>query len=174
MLTDIAAERGWQLGEAVRQVITGPRGKETLCIQFIIAEEDIETNLRHPQVMIGSDGIPALNGMPHPRLFGTMPRVLAHYVRERGVLHLEEAIRRMTSLPCERFGLVGRGIVQEGNWADLVLFDPAAVRDVATYDDPKREPEGIRMVVVNGQVAYDDGRHTGIGAGRMLRYRQGG
>jgi N-acyl-D-amino-acid deacylase len=174
MLTDIAAERGWTLDEAVRQVVAGPRGKETLCIQFIIAEEDIETNLRHPQVMIGSDGIPALNGMPHPRLFGTMPRVLAHYVRERGVLSLEEAIRRMTSLPCARFGLEGRGAVREGNWADLVLFDAAKVRDLATYDDPKREPEGIRMVVVNGQVAYDDGRHTGAGAGRMLRYRQSG
>jgi N-acyl-D-amino-acid deacylase len=172
MLTDIAAERGWTLDEAVRAVVTGPHSKETICIQFVIDEADVETNLRHPLMMIGSDGIPALNGSPHPRLFGTMPRVLSHYVRERRVLPLEEAIRRMTSLSCERFGLVNRGLIREGYWADLVLFDPETIRDTATYDDPKQEPEGIRMVIVNGQVACEDGRHTGVGAGRMLKYRK--
>jgi len=171
MLVDIAAEKGWSLEDAVRAVITGPHGKETICIQFVIDEADVETNLRHPKMMIGSDGIPALNGSPHPRLFGTMPRVLSHYVRERGVLPLEEEIRRMTSLSCDRFGLANRGRIREGDWADLVLFDPATVRDTATYDDPKQEPEGIRLVVVNGQVACEDGRHTGAGAGRMLKYR---
>jgi N-acyl-D-aspartate/D-glutamate deacylase len=171
-IPEIAARCEWEIEEAVRQVITGPRGKDTICIHFIIDEADIETNLRHPRVMIGSDGIPELNGKPHPRLFGTMPRVLGHYVRERGVLTLEEAIRRMTSLSCERFGLAGRGLVREGYWADLVLFDPATIRDTATYKDPKQEPEGIRIVVVNGQVAIEDGRHTGVGAGRMLRYQQ--
>lgn len=174
MLTDIAAEKHWTLEEAVRAVITGPRGKETICIQFIIDEADVETNLRHPKMMIGSDGIPALNGSPHPRLFGTMPRVLAHYVRERRVLPLEEAVRRMTSLACERFGLAGRGVIREGAFADLVLFDPDTILDKATYDDPKQEPEGVKLVVVNGQVAYENGRHTGIGAGRMLRYRREG
>ncbi|WBL36164.1 amidohydrolase family protein [Tepidiforma flava] len=98
--------------------------------------------------------------------------MLARYVRERGVLTLEEAIRKMTSAPCERFGLAKRGQVREGWFADLVLFDPATVEDLATYEQPKQEPRGIRMVVVNGQVAYDDGRHTGAGSGRMLRYRQ--
>ena len=122
-------------------------------------------------MMVGSDGIPDLTGSPHPRLFGTFPRVLGHYVRERGVLSLEEAVRRMTSLSCERFGLVERGRIREGYWADLVIFDPDRVVDTATYDDPKQEPEGIRAVIVNGQVAYDNGRHTGAGAGRMLRYR---
>jgi len=89
------------------------------------------------------------------------------------VLSLEEAVRRMTSLPCERFGLTGRGLIKEGNLADLVLFDPKRIRDTATYDDPKQEPEGIAVVVVNGQVAYEEGRHTGAGSGRMLRYRGG-
>lgn len=173
MLSAIASDRGWTLEQAVREVVTSPRGTQVVCIQFIIAEPDIETNLRHPRMMIGSDGIPNLNGMPHPRLFGTMPRVLSKYVRERKVIALEEAIRRMTSLPCERFGLAGRGLVKEGHFADLVLFDPATVRDVATYEDPKREPEGIAMVVVNGQVACERGTHTGAGAGRALRYRQG-
>jgi N-acyl-D-amino-acid deacylase len=172
MLTAIAEAEGWTLGEAVRRVITGPKGKETICIHFIIDEADIETNLRHPRMMIGSDGIPELKGNPHPRLFGTMPRVLGEYVRERGVLTLEDAIHRMTQMSCDRFGLTGRGLVREGFVADLVLFDPATVRDLATYESPKQGPLGIRMVVVNGQVAYEDGRHTSAGSGRMLRYRE--
>jgi N-acyl-D-amino-acid deacylase len=172
MVPDIAAARGWTVEEAVREMLTSPRGREVICIHFIIDEADIETNLRHPRVFIGSDGIPVLKGNPHPRLFGTMPRVLARYVRERGVLPLEEAIRKMTSAPCERFGIAGRGRVAEGWFADLVLFDPATIEDRATYAEPKQEPRGIRMVVVNGQVAYEDGVHTGAGAGRMLRYRR--
>ena len=172
MLTDIATEMEWSLEEAVREVVTSPKGRNVICIQFIIDEPDIETNLRHPRMMIGSDGIPELTGNPHPRLFGTMPRVLARYVRDRAVLSLEEAIRRMTSLPCERFGLAQRGLVREGYHADLVLFDPVTVRDLATYEKPKQEPEGIAMVVVNGAVAYEGGRHTGVGAGQALRFRR--
>jgi len=168
----IAEEKGWDLAETVRQVLTSPGGKQVICTHFIIDEADIETNLRHRRVMIGSDGIPDLNGRPHPRLFGTFPRVLGHYVRERKVLSLEEAIRRMTSLACERFGLANRGFVREGYAADLVLFDPLIIEDRATYADPKQEPAGISKVIVNGQVAYDEGRHTGVGAGRMLRYRR--
>ena len=171
MVRDIAADEGIALAEVVRRILRAPKGDRTLCIHFIIDEADIETNLRHPRMMVGSDGIPDLSGVPHPRLFGTFPRVLARYVRERGVLSLEEAIRRMTSLSCERFGLADRGLVREGYWADLVLFDPDGVQDTATYQDPKREPDGIDLVVVNGQVAFEAGRHTGVGAGRMLRYR---
>ncbi len=172
MLVDVAAERSVDITDLVRQILTAPLGDRTICIHFIIDEADIETNLRHRDMMVGSDGIPDLRGRPHPRLFGTFPRVLARYVRERGVLGLEEAVRRMTSLSAETFGLVDRGRIREGYWADLVLFDPATVTDTATYDDPKREPDGIQLVVVNGQIAYDSGRHTGIGAGKMLRYRR--
>ena len=172
MLVDVAAQRGMDVTELVREVLTAPLGDRTICIQFIIDEADVETNLRHADMMVGSDGIPDLRGRPHPRLFGTFPRVLARYVRERGVLGLEEAVRRMTSLSAETFGLVERGRVKEGYWADLVLFDPAAVADTATYDDPKREPDGIHLVVVNGHVAYDEGMHTGVGTGKMLRYRR--
>lgn len=174
MIPDIGSERGWSVEEAVRQILTSPRGKSVICIHFIIDEADIETNLRHPRVMVGSDGIPDLSGRPHPRLFGTFPRVLGEYVRERRVLSLEEAVHRMTQLSCERFGIANRGVVAEGRWADLVLFDPATIRDRATYEDPKQEPAGIRMVIVNGVVAYEDGRHTGAGSGRMLRYHQDG
>lgn len=176
MAIDIAAELGIPVTQLIHDVIVAPEGDRTLCIQFIIDEADIEENLRHPQMMVGSDGIPDLRGQPHPRLFGTFPRVLGHYVRERGVLELEEAIRRMTSLSCDRFGLVDRGRVAEGHFADLVMFDPSRVVDTATYDEPKQEPEGIETVVVNGVVAYRRGDHlratTGRGAGRMLLYRR--
>jgi N-acyl-D-amino-acid deacylase len=172
MLVDIALETGEALDALVTRILTAPEGERTICIHFIIDEADIETNLRHPKMMIGSDGIPDLAGRPHPRLFGTMPRVLGEYVRTRKVIPLEDAVRRMTSLSCERFGLVERGVVREGWWADLVLFDPGTITDVATYDDPKREPVGVALVVVNGQIAYERGRHTGAGAGRVLTYRR--
>jgi N-acyl-D-aspartate/D-glutamate deacylase len=172
MLKDIARERGIDVTEAVKLVLTAPLGERTICIQFIIDEADVETNLRYRDMMVGSDGIPDLKGKPHPRLFGTFPRVLAHYVRKRGVLSVEEAVRRMTSLSAETFGITERGRIREGYFADLVLFDPATVNDTATYDDPKREPTGIDCVIVNGEIAYERGVHTGIGAGAMLRYRQ--
>ena len=171
MVPDIATEQEWGIEETVREIITSPRGRQVICIHFIIDEPDIETNLRHPKMLVGSDGIPELTGNPHPRLFGTMPRVLSRYVRERKVLSLEGAIKRMTHDSCERFGLTERGLVKEGYWADLVLFDPDTVKDLATYEKPKQEPAGISLVVVNGEVAYEDGRHTGVGSGRMLRYR---
>lgn len=172
MIPEIGAEKGWDIAETVRQVLSTPRGQNVICTHFIIDEADIETNLRDRRVMIGSDGIPDLNGRPHPRLYGTMPRVLGKYVRERKALSLEEAIRRMTSLPCERFGMSNRGLIREGYWADLVLFDPDTVRDTATYQEPKQEPVGIGLVVVNGAVAYENGTHTGSGSGRMLHYRR--
>ncbi|MFT7651769.1 MAG: N-acyl-D-amino-acid deacylase [Candidatus Azotimanducaceae bacterium] len=172
MLTDIAAEQNMTLPEAVRHVLLAPKGDRTICIQFIINEEDVETNLAHTDMMVGSDGIPDLRGRPHPRLFGTFPRVLSHYVRERGVLSLPEAVRRMTSLAARTFGMLERGVLQPGNWADLVMFDPATVRDLATYDDPKTEPVGIQYVIVNGQVALANGVHKGIGSGKMLRFKR--
>lgn len=172
MVPDIATEHEWSVEETVRNVLTSERGRQVICIHFIIDEADIETNLRHPKMLVGSDGIPVLKGNPHPRLYGTMPRVLSRYVRERKVLTLEDAIRRMTSASCERFGLVDRGLVREGYFADLVLFDPETVEDLATYEQPKQEPRGISLVLVNGEVAYEDGRHTGVGSGQMLRFKR--
>jgi N-acyl-D-amino-acid deacylase len=172
MLVDIATGEGIALDDLVRKILTAPKGDRTICIHFIIDEADIEANLRHPLMMVGSDGIPDLKGRPHPRLFGTFPRVLSHYVRDRHVLPLEEAVRRMTSLSCDRFGLVDRGRIAEGRHADLVVFDPDRVTDTATYDDPKQEPVGIDWVVVNGAITFDHGRHTGARAGRVLSYRR--
>jgi len=141
-LADIAADEGVGLDEAVRRVLGGDPAlaRQVVSITTAIDEADIEANLRHPRMMVGSDGIPDLRGNPHPRLFGTFPRVLARYVRDRAVLPLEEAVRRMTGLSCDRFGLAGRGRIEVGAWADLVLFDPATVVDTATYDDPSASP----------------------------------
>ena len=172
MVTEIATERNLSVEDAVRLILTADKGERTICIHFIIDEADIETNLAHTDMMVGSDGIPDLRGRPHPRLFGTFPRVLSRYVRERGVLSLPEAVRRMTSLSARTFGLSERGEVREGWCADLVLFDPATVKDEATYDDPKREPSGVSAVVVNGALAFHEGRHLGAGTGHMLRYRR--
>lgn len=172
MLTEVATERRLDITDLVRVILTAPEGDQTISIQYGMSEEDVETNLRHPKVMLGSDGIPNLAGKPHPRLFGTFPRVLGEYVRSREVMTLEEAVRRMTSLACERFGLAGRGRIREGWWADLVVFDADTIIDTATYEHPIREPIGISLVVVNGEIAYRDGQHTAVGAGRLLRYRE--
>ena len=172
MLIDIASELDLSASETVQHILTAPEGKQTLWIQHVMDEGDVVTNLRHDRVMVGSDGIPDLAGRPHPRLFGTFPRVLGRYVREQGVLDLESAVRRMTSLSCDVHGLQDRGRVAVGNWADLVLFDPSLVLDIASYEDPKRESVGINNVWVNGQLAFEEGHHTQIGAGRVLRYRQ--
>jgi N-acyl-D-amino-acid deacylase len=172
-VAEVAAELNLPCDQAAERICSG-EGRETIVIQFTIEESGVVANLSHPQVMVGSDGIPVLEGLPHPRLFGTFPRVLARYVREQGVASIEEAVRRMTSLPAQRFGLVDRGELQTGAYADLVLFDPEKVRDTATYEAPMQEPEGIALVAVNGAVAYDLGRHTGAGSGRLLHFRAAG
>ncbi len=172
MLIDLARERGEDIADLVRLILTAPKGENTICIHFIIDEADIETNLRYPGMMIGSDGIPDLRGKPHPRLFGTFPRILSEYVRARGVIGLEDAVARMTSISADTFGLKERGRVTQGYHADLVLFDPATIKDTATYDAPKQHPEGINLVIVNGEIAFRNGTYTGSGTGQTLRYKR--
>jgi N-acyl-D-amino-acid deacylase len=118
--------------------------------------------------MIGSDGLPH-DAHPHPRLWGSFPRVLGHYAREIGLFPMEEAIRRMTSLPAERFGLTARGRLKQGYVADLVLFDPATIKDRATFESPMQVSDGVVAVWVNGKGAWRDGSATSIRAGRALR-----
>ncbi len=145
-----------------------------------MSEEDVETIMRAPWVAFGTDGMavaptgPLSRGKPHPRYYGTFPRILGRFVRERGILSLEEAIRKATSLPAQRLGLRDRGLLREGFWADIVVFDPETIIDRATYDDPHRFPEGIAHVVVNGVPVIDRGRHTGARPGRVLRKRSPG
>jgi N-acyl-D-amino-acid deacylase len=137
-------------------------------IVFTMAEEDVRTVLRHPATMIGTDGIWS-HGKPHPRIYGTYPRILGTYVREEGVLSLEEAIRKMTSFPAQKFGLWRKGMVRQGMDADLLLFDPHTIAERSSFQDPHQYPVGLPYVIVNGQVAVDQGRYTGIFAGRVLR-----
>ncbi len=135
-----------------------------------IGEEDLERILRHPATMIASDGgipIPG-EGVPHPRSYGTFARVLAVYVRERGVLTLEEAVRKMSSFPAARLGLTDRGLVRPGMKADLALFDPARVRDAATFEKPHQYSEGFSLVVVNGEIVLENGSVTAARPGRVL------
>jgi N-acyl-D-amino-acid deacylase len=134
-------------------------------------EDDVRRVLAHRLTMIGSDGLPN-DPHPHPRLWGAFPRVLGHYSRDVGLFPLAEAVRKMTGLSAARFGLRDRGLVREGNWADLVLFDPDTVIDRATFDAPLQAAAGIDAVWVNGVLSYRQGRATGDRAGRWLP-RQG-
>jgi N-acyl-D-amino-acid deacylase len=140
-----------------------------------MVEPDVEVIARHPWIAVGSDGSslrtqgPLSAGKPHPRNYGCFPRYLARYQREKGLVSLEEAVRKMTSLPASRLGLTRRGRIAPGYWADLVVFDPGAIRDTATFEDPHRYPEGIHHVLVNGVLAVADGQPTGQTPGRLLR-----
>jgi N-acyl-D-amino-acid deacylase len=122
--------------------------------------------------MIGSDGIPSVEGKPHPRLYGTFARVLGTYVRDERLLSLEDAVHRMTGLPAQKFRLTDRGVIREDAYADLVIFDSYTVADVGTYQEPRRYPPGIDYVIVNGRVTADHGQHTGEQNGRMLRQKR--
>ncbi len=136
-------------------------------ILFSMDEEKMVLGLGHPQGMICTDGL--LGGRPHPRVYGAFPRVLGRYVREKKAMSLEEAIRKMTSLPARRLGLKDRGVLAEGKAADLVVFDPDRVLDLATYENPRQYPAGIWNVIVNGVLTVDNGQYTGQRGGRVLR-----
>ncbi|WP_460351628.1 N-acyl-D-amino-acid deacylase family protein [Actinoallomurus acanthiterrae] len=140
----------------------------TTILQLVGNEENVRTIMRHPAHTGGSDGLLAA-ARPHPRAWGTFPRYLGHYVRELGVLTLEECVAHLTGRPARRLKLTDRGLIRPGHHADLVLFDPATVRDTATFDEPRQRPEGIPYVFVGGTAVIADGRHTGALPGRSLR-----
>ena len=135
-----------------------------------IDEDDLRRVLAHPASMVASDGGPVVFGraVPHPRSYGTFARVLGHYVRDVPVVSLEAAVRKMTSLPAQRIGLNDRGVIRPGMKADLVIFDPSTVQDVATYENPHRYAEGFQTVLVNGKVVFAKGKMTGEKPGRIL------
>jgi N-acyl-D-amino-acid deacylase len=143
------------------------------CIAHIGNEENVRTIMTHPAHTAGSDGI-LVGERPHPRSYGTFPRYFAVYVRELGLLTWEQAVRKMTSLPAQRLGFGDRGLLRPGMAADVVCLDPETVRDTATYEEPRRLPEGIPYVLVNGRLAVDDGRRTDALPGRTLRSGQPG
>lgn len=163
-LAELAEELGLSISEAVERLI--PAGG----IFFTMDEGDVRRILRHPLTVVGSDGIPQ-DKHPHPRLWGSFPRVLGHYARDEGIFSLEDAVRRMTSTTARRFGIRDRGEIREGAFADLVLFDPDTISDTATFADPSRPADGIQMVMVNGVPVWQDGTATGKRPGRALRGR---
>jgi N-acyl-D-aspartate/D-glutamate deacylase len=159
------------LEQAVKDILA-EEGEGVVAVIFGMEENDVRRVLAHPTTMIGSDGIPSVEGKPHPRLYGTFARVLGTYARDERVLSLEDAVHRMTGLPAQKFRLTDRGVIREGAYADVVVFDPQTVADVGTYQEPRRYPPGIDYVIVNGKITADRGRHTGERGGRMLRHRR--
>ncbi|MCW4454526.1 D-aminoacylase [Flavobacterium sp. MXW15] len=160
LLAEIAADWNVDLHAAARRL--QPAGAVYHCMD----EADVRRILSHPLTMIGSDGLPR-DPRPHPRLWGTFPRVLGHYARDQQLFPLHTAVHKMTGLPAARFALGARGRIRTGWWADLVLFDPQRVRDTASFHDPVRAAEGIDAVWVNGQLAYD-GREVVARNGRFI------
>lgn len=144
-------------------------------ISMALDETDVETFMKHPLVMISSDGMvlndePPLNSIhTHPRTYGAFPRVIAEYVRGRGLLTLEQAIHKMTAMPAQRFGFKERGTLKDGHWADIAIFSPGEITDLATLSAPHTYPAGISHVIVNGEMAVENGTATGIRSGQVMR-----
>jgi N-acyl-D-amino-acid deacylase len=165
-LADIAREMGCSIYDAADRL--QPAG----AIYFMMDEQDVQAAMAHPGAMIGSDGIP-FDAHPHPRLWGTFPRVLGHYARDLKLFTLEDAVRRMTSYSAQRFRLAGRGEVRTGFHADICVFDPATVIDTATFEKPISAARGIDTVLCNGQIVWRDGRSGEGRGGRVLRRGEG-
>lgn len=164
-LAEVAAELGLSPLEAAAEL--QPAG----AIYFTMDEADVQRIIAYPRSMIGSDGLPS-DSHPHPRLWGTFPRVLGHYARELGVLSMADAVHRMTGLPATEFGLGDRGFVRPGYHADLVLFDTNEVLDRATFEAPTQPAAGIALVLVNGEAVWRDGTATGARPGRAIRRQE--
>ena len=162
----------WDLpGEDAAQRLLDEVSPSILVAAFGMDEGDVRMVMAHASTMIGTDGLDR-GSKPHPRAWGTYPRILGKYVREEGVLSLADAVHKMSGMPARKFGLAGRGVIEPGAYADLVLFDPDTVIDRATYEESRVGPDGIPHVLVNGQFVVRDGRHTGARAGLALRRGQ--
>jgi len=173
---ELADERGVEPYELTLRLLESNNGGVGM-IGHGMSEENVAKQLAHPLSLVCSDGGayapygPLSTGSPHPRGYGTFPRLLGRFVRELGALTLEGAIEKATSASARRLGITDRGAIARGMFADLVAFDPATVADRATFDDPHQYPVGIDVVVVNGVVTIRDGEHTGDLGGRAVRGR---
>ena len=161
-LKDIAEEWGMTEIEACEELIPAQ------AIYFAMDEEDVRRVLSHPRAMVGSDGIPGTDA-PHPRLWGSFPRVLGYYSREVGLFGLETAVHKMTGHTASVFGFKDRGILRKGAVADITMFDPKTILDLATFEKPTTPSDGIEHVIVGGEIILEDGRRTGARPGKMLR-----
>lgn len=166
-IAESARERGAEPAQLYFDVLLDER-LGTSCLMHVGHEENVQAIMRHRAHTGGSDGL-LVGARPHPRAWGTFPRYLGHYVRELGVLELEECVAHLTSRAADRLGLADRGRVREGAAADLVLFDPDTIADTATFDEPRRPAEGVHHVLVNGVPTLESGRRTGALPGRALR-----
>jgi dihydroorotase/N-acyl-D-amino-acid deacylase len=173
-LSEIAADQKKDDADALFDLILADHG-QTSAIYFMMSEDDLRAALQSPFVAICTDsGARAADGplasaKGHPRGWGSYPRILSRYVRDEHLLTLEEAVRKMTGMPAARVGLKDRGVLKEGAYADLTLFDPQTVRDRSTFEEPNAYPEGIPFVIINGQLSVDNGQRTKALAGRVLR-----
>ena len=160
-LNDLAIKFGCNIDDAIDKLY--PAG----AIYFQMDDEDLNRILKFPGTMIGSDGIPG-DRHPHPRLWGTFPRVLGKYSRDMKLFPLEEAVHRMTGKSASVFGLEGRGVIEVNNYADLVIFNPLTISDKASYESPKLHSEGIENVFVNGELVWEDDNPTNNRPGMFL------
>lgn len=169
-IADIVKERGGPIFEVLFDLL---REEElaVAAIAHVMHEDDVRAVMKHPSTMIGTDGFPQREGKPHPRTYGTYPRLLEHYVRQERVLGLEEAVHKATGLPARKLGLRDRGVLRVGAVADLVVFDAARVHDRSSYADPRQHPEGITHVLVRGVATVREGVPTGARPGRVLHAR---
>jgi N-acyl-D-amino-acid deacylase len=173
-MAEIAEIRGEDEFTALCNLLVEEEGRAAMVI-FIMDEQDIRRVMKSRLQMFGTDSWASAPfgdlrfGKPHPRFYGTYPRVLGRYVRDEKVLTLEEAVRKMTSFPAQKLGLTDRGLLKPGMWADIVVFDPEKIRDTATYSDPHRYSEGIECVIVNGEIVIEKEEHIGVSAGKVLR-----
>jgi N-acyl-D-amino-acid deacylase len=166
-LAEIARMRGQDLYEAMMDLLVEEE-TAVAAIAHVMAEDDVKRVLAHETTMVGTDGFPQREGKPHPRTYGTYPRILEHYVRELGLLTLEKAVHKMTGMVASKLGLADRGVLRPGAKADLVIFDPDRVHDRSSYAEPRGTPVGIEHVFVNGAWTVRDGKHTGARRGTVL------
>jgi N-acyl-D-amino-acid deacylase len=173
-LAQVASMRGTSPEETAMDLVIADHSRVGT-VYFLMTEENIEKQIARPWVSFGSDAESLapegvfLQSNPHPRAYGNFARLLGRYVRDRQVISLQEAIRRLTSLPAENLGIRRRGALAPGYFADVVVFDPAGIQDHATFDTPHQYAEGVVHVLVNGTLVFHDGGHTGATPGRVVR-----
>lgn len=174
VISEIAEIRGTTSYETVVDLMV-EEDASIKCIWFAMSDDELENIMKYPDAIFGTDGRACATygelskGAVHPRYYGTYPRILGHYVREKGLMPLEEAIRKSTGAPAKRFGIEKRGIIQEGNFADLVIFSPDRICETNSFKNPHSYPDGIDYVIVNGKTVIDHGEHTGSLPGIILR-----
>ena len=173
-LAEVAAERGTSPAETAMDLVIEDHSRVD-AVYFVMTEDNVRRKVTLPWVSFGSDEAsqapegPFLDKMPHPRAYGTFARLLGRYVRDEGLLPLEEAIRRLTSFPAETLKIRGRGRLESGYYADVVVFDPASIQDHATFAEPHQYATGVAHVLVNGEPVIRDSEHTGVTPGRVVR-----